>query len=509
MIDDDNKSAPPGGIQSYISRFIDKTVAFISSDGFKKGVLLTVLCITALTLLFPAAGLYIVFYNKYMPAQVTTVPVHLQYGYGPNPFGIAPIEPPKRVYKHLSYDITVSLTLPRSPSNLNRGNFMLALHLLTPTNPSATKKTNPAQQLPYVTFSPPPPSENPSASSLAVHYQPTRIDMPTFLSKHHILYTVTRPALVPYFDPLTSLASRLFFLFYHVLFPDTSSTVRLDVPMAEHLPLSFPWPPDNPDAKAPEPTTLLLEVQAGQGLQVYQASVTFTARLRGLRWFMFRWWRTAFVLGTGLIWALEVLSLCIPFGYAWALVGDDVKGDKEEQEASKRPRISKALLPKGPSSSSGSSVSKPALPEPSGPSRGRSRKRSRGRRRGAKQEGSSSPATKSGISSPSSSVSGSRNKGKGKQKGESNSDTEEGFSKLHTPSDTDIKEEEDDKALLASLPEYRPTEGVGSGSLREEEGEEREGSDREEPIVATSSSHEATSGQARRRNVSGEAVETI
>ena len=222
------------------------------------------------------------------------------------------------------------------------------------------------------------------------------------------------------------------------------------------------------------------------------------------------------MLGTGLIWALEVLSLCIPFGYAWALVGDGVKeakpateGDKERQEASKRPRISKTILPKGPFSSSASSTSKPALPEPSSPSRGRSRKRSRGKRRGTKQEGSSSPAAKSDVSSPSSSVSGSRDKGKGRQKEESNSDTEEGFSKLHSPSDTDIKEEEDDKALLASLPEYRPTEGVGSGSPKEEEGEEPEGSVKEEPVVATSSSHEATSGQARRRNVSGEAVETI
>lgn len=41
----------------------------------------TLLIIGAVLLYVPAVLGYFVFYYKYIPDQVTTVPVHLQYGY--------------------------------------------------------------------------------------------------------------------------------------------------------------------------------------------------------------------------------------------------------------------------------------------------------------------------------------------------------------------------------------------------------------------------------------------
>jgi hypothetical protein len=170
---------------------------------------------------------------------------------------------------------------------------MIALHLLSPP-------LIPDQQLPYIT----PTSDrdrDPNtdlAPSLDLAVQSTHLDLASYLTAHKILHTSTRPAIIPYTDPLASLAKRLLLLSYHVLFPRAAGTVRLAVPMAEQLTLK----------QKLQPGSLLLEVQAGQRIQVYEAQVTFTARLRGLRWFMYRWWGTAFVLFTVGFWAAEVLG---------------------------------------------------------------------------------------------------------------------------------------------------------------------------------------------------------
>ncbi|AEO64265.1 uncharacterized protein THITE_2010413, partial [Thermothielavioides terrestris NRRL 8126] len=211
----------------------------------------------AVLLYIPTVILYIIMYYRYLPELVTTVPVYLQYGVGPNPFGIASLD---HLHAFQPYDISVLLTLPRSPANLERGNFMVALHLLTP-DPSASSSPN----LPYI-----PP------------------------------HTAARPAILPYADPLASLAARLLLLPYHVLFPARASAARLALPMAEAL------------AFAPRravPRSLLLEVQGGQALQVYEVSVRFVARLRGLRWLVYRWRVAAFVLITGGMWVAEVVVL--------------------------------------------------------------------------------------------------------------------------------------------------------------------------------------------------------
>lgn len=181
----------------------------------------------------------------------------------------------------------MTLNLPNSPSNLARGNFMLALYLLdSPHAPSSSKTTTPAA---------------PTAASYAIP-MPTTVPAPqSVLNNKNILFTSTRPAIMPYTDPLVSLAKRLLLLAYHVFVP-CSETTKLTVPMAERL-LFVPG--------KMMPGALVLDVQAGQSLQVYDVLVTLTAQLGGLRWFMHTWWVTSFVLFTALFWVSEVFFLAM------------------------------------------------------------------------------------------------------------------------------------------------------------------------------------------------------
>ncbi|KAJ4293900.1 hypothetical protein N0V88_005414 [Collariella sp. IMI 366227] len=168
----------------------------------------------------------------------------------PTPSG----SPLPRLFHHQPYEIFVSLTLPCSP-------------------PTSTATT---------------PTVNPHHHALIQNLQPTLLNLPSYLATHPILHTTTRPALIPYTDPFISRARRLLFLPYHLLFPHRSASVELTLSMAEQ---TIFYPPlasvvarrgCGSRGKADTlPGSLLLEVQAGQDIQVYEASVRVVARLRG------------------------------------------------------------------------------------------------------------------------------------------------------------------------------------------------------------------------------------
>lgn len=196
--------------------------------------------------------------------------------YEANPYGLISLAD-KNFGSYQEYDISVTLNLPRSPANLGRGNFMLALHLLD-NKPARTNKIMSNT-----------PNTIPGPSSL--------------LEGRQVLHTSSRPAIVPYTDPLVSLASRLLFLVYHVFVP-ASETTTLVVPMVERLEF-------RPGSMNPK--QLVLDVQAGQALQVYSVFVTITAQLGGLRWFMHNWWATSFMAFTTAFWCCEVLFCGLGF----------------------------------------------------------------------------------------------------------------------------------------------------------------------------------------------------
>lgn len=197
-----------------------------------------------------------------------------------NPYGLASLGG-ANFKDYQDYDISVKLNLPNSPANLARGNFMLALYLLDEAEDPAARVT---------------------MAMIGSHLPLMSAPAPqSVLADKNIIFMSTRPAIIPYTDPLVSLAKRLLLLAYHVFVP-ASETTRLVVPMVERLEF-------RPGKMMP--TALVLDVQAGQSLQVYDVLVTFTAQLGGLRWFMHTWWITSFVLFTSLFWLSEVFFLAV------------------------------------------------------------------------------------------------------------------------------------------------------------------------------------------------------
>lgn len=224
------------------------------------------------------------------------IDIRVSNSYEANPYGLISLAD-KSFGSYQEYDISVTLHLPRSPANLERGNFMLALHLLDDKTPTGSNKVIAPNSIT--------PNVVPGPSSL--------------LDGRNILHTSTRPAIVPYTDPLVSLASRLLFLAYHVFVP-ASETTTLVVPLVERLEFI-------PGSMSP--TKLVLDVQAGQTLQVYSAFVTITAQLGGLRWYMHNWWVTSFIVFTTAFWCCEVLSCGVGFLVLRAWLGGSGAVEKD------------------------------------------------------------------------------------------------------------------------------------------------------------------------------------
>ncbi|KAK7742293.1 hypothetical protein SLS53_004437 [Cytospora paraplurivora] len=289
----------------------------VTSKTAQRTLLKTVLFGTLSAGLFGLACVgYLAFYHEYLPDQVFSVPVHLQYGYELNPYGVASLAD-ANFKEYQAYDISVTLNVPNSPTNLAKGNFMLALHLLDDKAPSTAEKIISAATGAQPTGAQPRPAATPAPRSA--------------LDGRNVLYTSTRPAILPYTDPLVTVAKRILLLGYHIFVP-TSETTKLVVPMVEHLEFRSGAP------RGLMPTSLVLDVQAGQTLQVYSVFVTVTARLGGLRWFMHTWWITSFLLGTSFFWLVEVISLlstALAAKLVWGLVfggGETPPAVKEEQQ---------------------------------------------------------------------------------------------------------------------------------------------------------------------------------
>ncbi|KAI1145798.1 putative adipose-regulatory protein-domain-containing protein [Nemania diffusa] len=249
-----------------------------TSSGAQKAYIRTVLLVLgSLVLLGVAALVYPVFYYTYVPKKLISVPVHLQYNAGQNPYGIISLSPDLKLDQ--AYDVSVDLTLPRSQANMGRGNFMVALYALksAPTNPAS------------LAFS----------SSWDPYAQVT---------EDNVVFSSRRPALIPYEDPLVSSVSRIVFLLYHMVFARASSTLTLSVPMGERV--SFL-------NAAARPRSLLVDVQAGQTLQVAASRVTLVARLTGARWLMYNHRILAFAGFTTLFWLAELVTVA----FVWVVLG--------------------------------------------------------------------------------------------------------------------------------------------------------------------------------------------
>lgn len=115
-----------------------------------------------------------------------------------------------------------------------------------------------------------------------------------------ILFHSRRPALVPYVDPVISMASRVLFVFWHLIFPERTQVCELTVKLAEMV--AFP-------KLGAVPRSAYVEVEAGQTIQIYDASLTLTAQLSGLRYLMTHYRLPTYLVFTFFFWVFEVLFM--------------------------------------------------------------------------------------------------------------------------------------------------------------------------------------------------------
>lgn len=198
--------------------------------------------------------------------------------HGPHPYGVARLG--SSLASQQPYDIALSLNLPRSPPNLAQGNFMLSVTLLksTYTPPSALASQR---------------SKISDITGAILDSSPT-----ASVSEADVLFTSRRPAILTYTSRLVSLFERTFSLPFYILgLRRESELLKVSMAEAERF--------ERGRSKVPE--YVLLEIEAGQEVQVYDVRVHFTARFEGLRWLMYNYRILSFLFFTSAFWFAEIM----------------------------------------------------------------------------------------------------------------------------------------------------------------------------------------------------------
>lgn len=259
---------------------------------------------------------YLLFYYNYIPQVGLSQLVYLQYADGPFPHSTTYLTSSSSPSSSLSslqpYDVTIHLHLPRTPTNLAAGNFMLDLSLMSP--PSISEPGPPI----------------------------SAILAPSNITK--ILAHSRRPAILPYRSPITSLTNTCLSLPLHALSLRDIDATTLSIPMFEKVTFARGW--RNLPASArlelqtqPHTQAALLGCPADPlqhiPLQVYSARIDFRARFQGLRWLMYNWRVLSFLAFTGGFYCLALLSTAIVWGSITLISPFSRAGKCEEEEHQK------------------------------------------------------------------------------------------------------------------------------------------------------------------------------
>jgi hypothetical protein len=251
-----------------------------------KAYLSTLLFLTvSLILTAISTTAYALFYYSYVPQLSLEATLHLQYGDAPYPHATATLDS-SALSSQQPYDISLELHLPRTPTNLAAGNFMLDLSLLS--RPSATTA---APALGAVLLN----SSTPLAHS-------------------------RRPAILPYQSPLLSITHKIVALPWHTLGLKDLDADILDVAMFELM--SFPRGWRN------VPGVVKFELQSEQTLQVYSVRVLFKARFEGLRYILYHYRVLSFLVFTSCFYMVSLTSTSI----AWFLISSFFSPDSAQRE---------------------------------------------------------------------------------------------------------------------------------------------------------------------------------
>lgn len=239
---------------------------------------------------------YVLFYNSYIPRIGFERAIHLQFDNvfqtsdaqqnalgvaATYPYGVVPL--PSDLISGQAYDIMVEMTLPRTPENLNAGNFMLDTSL------------------------------NGGAKSPEL-YAPTTENAGTVIARSR------RPGILAYRSRIIDLAHRLTQIHWYVL-GVRHEIEKVDVKVFDGISFAKGW--------RNIPTSLRLEIQSVRRMQFYDAKVMFKARFTGLRYFMYNYQLTAAFVFISWFWSTELFFA----GAAWtALVMQQNEPGKVKSE---------------------------------------------------------------------------------------------------------------------------------------------------------------------------------
>ena len=187
------------------------------------------------------------------------------------------------------YDISISLVLPRTPSNIATGNFMLDL-ALQPANASRRASSSFLQQV--------------------------------FDISEPVVIRSRRTAILTYTSPVVDLAQTLGRLPLYA-FGWRKQRESIEVSMFEGV--EFKRGASN------IPDTALLVIEGDEKMQFYSAVIKIHTKFQGLRWILYNYKLTSFVVFTATFFGISILSTLLIY-IAFALSG----GGSEHKERIKQ-----------------------------------------------------------------------------------------------------------------------------------------------------------------------------
>ncbi|OJD22801.1 hypothetical protein ACJ73_05850 [Blastomyces percursus] len=241
-----------------LAPFIEAGHTIFSKPARRAYINTVLFALTSLVLFCISVVAYWIFYYNYVPQIGLERQVHLQFGDG-HPYGTAALG--TELIPAQQYDISVALYLPRTPSNLAAGNFMLDLALVSTTDTST--------------------NTNGETST-----------------EENIIAWSRRPAILTYASPMVDTARRVSKMPLYVLGWQRE---------AEKLKVNMMGRVEFARKRGAMPKMLRLEIRSDERMQVYNAIVRFDAKFSGLRWIMYNWKILSFLAFSSAFWVVSML----------------------------------------------------------------------------------------------------------------------------------------------------------------------------------------------------------
>ncbi|KAL5120676.1 hypothetical protein ACEQ8H_001425 [Pleosporales sp. CAS-2024a] len=266
---------------------------------YLRGILLS---ITSTILFALAAVAYTSFYYAYIPVRGISAPIYLQFDHGSParhtvlqshdvaaknwPYGIANL--PGLVSRQ-KYDVVVEMTVPRSRTNLNAGNWMVGLEMRGPSTTASGVKGMLGWDEEW--------NVEDHSQGGAPGTATQKVDAEALAGTPTVIARSRRPAILTYRSYVIEHIHRLLRLPLYLVGWHTESE-DIEISMMESV--EFQKGTHN------VPTSVRIELRSNHPLEIYTVSVHCSARMEGLRWLMYRYRLTSAVVGTTLFWGVEM-----------------------------------------------------------------------------------------------------------------------------------------------------------------------------------------------------------